>query len=174
MRVLQLADNPESRWAEMRQAALDRLKSENEALLKRLRELGANSSSVPESGSGSESVAYDGQAASSKEQESSQMETQVLGETADLVPRASWELVHREKMELEEVVRQKEKRLLRLKEVNSHLSSVILPIPFLICTICTHTGLQRQRCRIPRRHRLNSRRQAILPPKRRSPRNVHI
>ncbi|KNZ74680.1 Spindle assembly checkpoint component mad1 [Termitomyces sp. J132] len=88
VRVLQLADNPESRWAEMRQAALDRLKSENEALLKRLREL-----------------------------EDLKTEDQTSGNTDDLVPRASWELVNQEKMELEEVVRQKEKRLLRLKEV---------------------------------------------------------
>ncbi|KAG6875371.1 hypothetical protein C0992_004072 [Termitomyces sp. T32_za158] len=119
VRILQLADNPESRWAEMRQAALDRLKSENEALLNRLRELGANSSPVPGSGSsGSESAAGDEQAASSKEQEGLNTKTQTSsGETADLVPRASWELVNREKIELEEVVKQKEKRLLRLKEV---------------------------------------------------------
>ncbi|KAG6867845.1 hypothetical protein C0993_010334 [Termitomyces sp. T159_Od127] len=104
VRILQLADNPESRWAEMRQAALDRLKSENEALLNRLRELGAQSSSVS-------------RPMSSKEQEGSQTETRAPGETADLVPRASWELVNREKVELEEVVKQKEKRLLRLKEV---------------------------------------------------------
>ncbi|KAH0580227.1 hypothetical protein H2248_001746 [Termitomyces sp. 'cryptogamus'] len=109
VRVLQLADNPESRWAEMRQAALDRLKSENEALLKRLRELGASSRpSGP---------AADGGQASSDEQEDLKTEDQTSGNTDDLVPRASWELVNQEKMELEEVVRQKEKRLLRLKEV---------------------------------------------------------
>jgi len=35
----------------------------------------------------------------------------------DLVPRQSWEVVNKEKTELEEVVKQKEKRLLRLQEV---------------------------------------------------------
>ena len=39
------------------------------------------------------------------------------GQREELVPRASWELVCREKEELEDVVRQKEKRLLRLKQV---------------------------------------------------------
>ncbi|KAG6901135.1 hypothetical protein C0995_016637, partial [Termitomyces sp. Mi166 len=87
---------------------LDCLKSENEALLNRLQELGANSALA----SGS---VTDGGEASSKEEEGSKTEVPV--ETADLVPRASWELVNREKMELEEVVKQKEKRLLRLKEV---------------------------------------------------------
>ena len=112
VRVLQLVDNPESRWAEMRQAALDRLKNENEALLKRLRELGASSSS---SGPGANS----GQALSN-EQETSK--------TEDLVPRASWELVNREKMELEEVVKQKEKRLLRLKEVSFSFDLLLLTV----------------------------------------------
>ncbi|KAG6917646.1 hypothetical protein DXG01_001753 [Tephrocybe rancida] len=102
VRILQLADNPESRWAEMRQAALDRLKSENEALLNRLRELGARAPPTDK-----------GQKPSDGEDGSVGAE----GGTADLVPRASFELVNREKVELEEELRQKEKRLLRLKEV---------------------------------------------------------
>ncbi|KAG6835601.1 hypothetical protein H0H93_016639 [Arthromyces matolae] len=113
VRILQLADNPESRWAEMRQAALDRLKSENEALLKRLRELGsttlASTSSL--------------QALGEQEQPSLPPPRQMegMGETttttADLVPRASWELLNREKMDLQEELTQKDKRLQRLKEV---------------------------------------------------------
>ncbi|KAG6826609.1 hypothetical protein H0H92_015153 [Tricholoma furcatifolium] len=109
VRILQLADNPESRWVEMRQAALDRLKSENEALLNRLRELGANSSSAGSTSPDVDDGQEPGQQVASK--------SHATVETADLVPRASWELLNREKLELEEVVRQKEKRLLRLKEV---------------------------------------------------------
>lgn len=69
---------------------MDRLKSENEALIKRLRDL-ENSGVV------------DAQAGTSR------------GEK--LVPRESWEVLHKEKEELEEVVKQKEKRLLRLQQV---------------------------------------------------------
>jgi mitotic spindle assembly checkpoint protein MAD1 len=67
---------------------MDRLKGENEALIKRLREL-------EESGHGKEGG----------------------GGRDDLVPRESWEVVSQEKTELEEVVKQKEKRLLRLQQV---------------------------------------------------------
>jgi len=66
---------------------MDRLKGENEALIKRLREL---------EDSGHRTGAAEGN---------------------DLVPRQSWEVVNKEKTELEEVVRQKEKRLLRLQQV---------------------------------------------------------
>lgn len=68
---------------------MDRLKSENEALLKRLKEL-EDSGTVVSDGSGTKE---------------------------ELVPRESWEVVNREKMELEEELKQKEKRLLRLKQV---------------------------------------------------------
>lgn len=69
---------------------MDRLKGENEALMKRLKDLeesGAVGNSIP------------GQ----------------RGE--ELVPRESWDLVNKEKNELEDVVKQKEKRLLRLQQV---------------------------------------------------------
>jgi mitotic spindle assembly checkpoint protein MAD1 len=87
-----MRDNPEQQWFDLRQAAMDRLKSENEALMKRLKD-------VEESGV-----------------RPSEGENQVGGE---LVPRASWELVNKDKQDLEELVKQKEKRLLRLQQVRS-------------------------------------------------------
>ncbi|KAG6865080.1 hypothetical protein C0991_005224 [Blastosporella zonata] len=111
VRILQLKDNPESQWAEMRQAALDHLKRENLGLMNRLRELGALSG--PGSGSATDAGPQPGPSGDGDDG----AKGEGGGGTADLVPRASWELVNREKIELEEVVRQKEKRLLRLKEV---------------------------------------------------------
>ncbi|KDQ58198.1 hypothetical protein JAAARDRAFT_129691 [Jaapia argillacea MUCL 33604] len=90
IRVLSLRDNPAQQWADLRQEVMDRLKSENEALMKRLKEL-------EESGAGS------GKAQHNADEE--------------LVPRESWEVVNKEKKELEDVVKQKEKRLLRLQQV---------------------------------------------------------
>ncbi|KAA1476387.1 hypothetical protein DENSPDRAFT_867280 [Dentipellis sp. KUC8613] len=92
VRILSLKDNPAQQWADLRQAVMDRLKGENEALLKRLKELEA-------SGAGTTSAA-----ASSTPSE-------------ELVPRVSYESVQKEKADLEEVVKQKEKRLLRLQQV---------------------------------------------------------
>jgi mitotic spindle assembly checkpoint protein MAD1 len=66
---------------------MDRLKGENEALIKRLKELEEGGHRVGDGGGD------------------------------DLVPRESWEVVNKEKAELEEVVKQKEKRLLRLQQV---------------------------------------------------------
>lgn len=90
MRVLCLRDNPAQQWSDLRQSVMDRLKSENEALMKRLRDL--ESSGV-----------VDAQVGTSRGEE--------------LVPRESWEVLHKEKEELEEIVKQKEKRLLRLQQV---------------------------------------------------------
>lgn len=71
---------------------MDRLKGENQALMKRLKEL-------EESGVKSNATDDD------------------EGRNTELVPRESWELVNREKKELEDTVKQKEKRLLRLQQV---------------------------------------------------------
>lgn len=71
---------------------MDRLKGENQALMKRLKEL-------EESGVKSNPTDDD------------------EGRNTELVPRESWELVNREKKELEDTVKQKEKRLLRLQQV---------------------------------------------------------
>jgi mitotic spindle assembly checkpoint protein MAD1 len=79
-------------WADTRQVVLDRLRDENEALLKRLGELQDKGRDVD-----------------------------VPGEAGGdrMVPRESWELVSKERKELEETVKQKEKRLLRLQQVRS-------------------------------------------------------
>ncbi|KAL4076619.1 mitotic checkpoint protein-domain-containing protein [Scleroderma yunnanense] len=92
MRVLCLRDNPAQQWSDFRQSVVDRLKSENEALIKRLREL--------------ESSGALGQSVASETLKSE-----------ELIPRESWEVLDKEKKELEEVVKQKEKRLLRLQQV---------------------------------------------------------
>lgn len=76
-------------WTDLRQSVMDRLKSENEALIKRLHERESSGA-----------VVTDGQAPRD-----------------ELVPRESWEVLDKEKKELEEVVKQKEKRLLRLQQV---------------------------------------------------------
>ncbi|KAG2366000.1 hypothetical protein BDR07DRAFT_1449599 [Suillus spraguei] len=89
IRVLCLRDNPAQQWSDLRQSVMDRLKNENEALIKRLRELESSGAVVADDG-----VPRD-----------------------DLVPRESWEVLDKEKKELEEVVKQKEKRLLRLQQV---------------------------------------------------------
>lgn len=91
IRVLSMKENPEQEWFDLRQATMDRLKGENEALMKRLKEL----------------------------EESGAKSTRIDDGTnnAELVPRESWELVNREKQELEDTVKKKEKRLLRLQQV---------------------------------------------------------
>jgi mitotic spindle assembly checkpoint protein MAD1 len=88
VRVLSLKQNPAQEWSDLRQAVMDRLKGENEALIKRLKELEESGYSMAGGARGD-----------------------------DLVPRESWEVVNKEKTELEDVVKQKEKRLLRLQQV---------------------------------------------------------
>ncbi|KAJ8583278.1 MAD-domain-containing protein [Rhizopogon salebrosus TDB-379] len=89
VRVLCLRDNPVQQWTDLRQSVMDRLKSENEALIKRLHELERSGAVVADS----------------------------QAPRDELVPRESWEVLDKEKKELEEVVKQKEKRLLRLQQV---------------------------------------------------------
>lgn len=110
VRILSLKDNPEQQWVDLRQAAMDRLRGENEALMRRLREV---------------EEMVQAQAPAPNGGDVAQME-QPPGRD-DLVPRQSWEIVNREKTELEEVVRQKEKRLLRLKQVCISLLPAFLP-----------------------------------------------
>jgi len=86
VRVLSLKQNPAQEWSDLRQAVMDRLKGENEALIKRLRDLEESGHRAGDGGD-------------------------------DLVPRASWDVAIKEKTELEDVVKQKEKRLLRLQQV---------------------------------------------------------
>ncbi|RPD52551.1 MAD-domain-containing protein [Lentinus tigrinus ALCF2SS1-7] len=89
VRVLSLRDNPAQQWEDLSKAAMDRLRSENEGLMKRLKDL-------EESG------------ARGSEQDPNHEE---------LVPRASWEAVNDDKLKLQDELKQKEKRLLRLQQV---------------------------------------------------------
>lgn len=91
VRVLSLSANPAQEWADLRQAALDRLKEENAALLQHLSTLSSSSTSNPS--------------------------IDKTEDTVELVPRASWLAVCEQKAQLEEELRQKEKRMLRLRQV---------------------------------------------------------
>jgi hypothetical protein len=100
VRVLSMAQNPEQEWFDARKEVMERLKGENEALMKRLRELEEAGVKTQQNQGGSDE-----------------------GSTEGMVPRQSWELVCQEKEELETEVKQKEKRLKRLKEVCIKFSS---------------------------------------------------
>ncbi|KAF8629030.1 hypothetical protein AX15_003591 [Amanita polypyramis BW_CC] len=102
VRVLTMRENPEQQWFDLRQEAMDRLRGENEALLRRLGELEerAKQAGVPNE---------------SNPEKRRMNEEQAGG--PDLVPKESFELAMKEKRELEDVVKQKEKRLLRLQQV---------------------------------------------------------
>ncbi|KAF8637851.1 hypothetical protein AX17_002477 [Amanita inopinata Kibby_2008] len=96
VRVLSMRNNPEQQWFDLRQEAMDRLRGENEALLRRLGEL------------------------EDKAKQAGLQDESTAGEHAagpDLVPKESFELAMKERKELEDVVKQKEKRLLRLQQV---------------------------------------------------------
>jgi mitotic spindle assembly checkpoint protein MAD1 len=103
-----MRDNPAQQWADLRQEVMDRLKGENEALIKRLRELEERGVKAKGSEGGEEGAKV--------EERGVEVEGQGRG-GEDLVPRESWEVVQTEKTELEEIVKQKEKRLLRLQQV---------------------------------------------------------
>jgi mitotic spindle assembly checkpoint protein MAD1 len=92
VRVLSLCENPAQNWADLRQAALDRLKSENTALLQRLSTLEPTSTA-------------DAKPAAAQ------------GTEEQLVPRASWAAVCEEKAQLEAELKQRDKRMLRLRQV---------------------------------------------------------
>ena len=101
VRVLSLSMYPAQEWADLRQAALDRLKEENAALLQRLSTLSSSSSNPnpnPDTNTNTNTTA--------KTEEEEQ-----------LVPRASWLAVCEQKAQLEDELRQKEKRMLRLRQV---------------------------------------------------------
>jgi mitotic spindle assembly checkpoint protein MAD1 len=97
VRVLSLCANPAQDWADLRQAALDRLKEENAALLQRL-------SALETSGTHSVPPTADAMADG-------------FSTLSELVPRASWAAVCQEKAQLEDELRQKVKRMLRLRQV---------------------------------------------------------
>jgi mitotic spindle assembly checkpoint protein MAD1 len=103
VRILSMCENPEQQWFNLRQEAMDRLRGENEALLRRLGGLEEMAKQA-----GVEGQVNDGQAAG-----------------PDLVPKESFELAMKEKLELEDVAKQKEKRLLRLQQVHGGPASRI-------------------------------------------------
>lgn len=92
-----MKDNPYQNWVDIREEVVQRLRSENEALLQRLAEV---ESRVPATSSSPNSAS-----------------------DAGMVPRSSYELVHQEKLELEAALKQKEKRLLRLQQIFALKSS---------------------------------------------------
>jgi mitotic spindle assembly checkpoint protein MAD1 len=94
-RVLQLADNPEQQWFDLRQTIMDKLKEENSALLKRLHDLESSVASANTT-TPSESSPHDNE---------------------ELVPRASYDVLQSSLTNLEQTLAQKEKRLKRLQEV---------------------------------------------------------
>lgn len=98
-----MCENPEQQWFNLRQEAMDRLRGENEALLRRLGGLEEMAKQA-----GVEGQVNDAQAAG-----------------PDLVPKESFELAMKEKVELEDVAKQKEKRLLRLQQVHGGSASRI-------------------------------------------------
>lgn len=97
-----MKQNPAQEWADSRKEILERLKSENEALIKRLKEL---------------------------EEAGVKTEGQQNPNGEDLVPRESWEVINKEKEELQQELQAKEKRMLRLQQVC--LALTVLSAPFL-------------------------------------------
>ena len=96
VRVLSLCENPAQNWADLRQAALDRLKTENGALLQRLSALEQHSESSTTTVANNNNNNKEGE---------------------QLVPRASWAAVCEEKAQLEAELKQRDKRMLRLRQV---------------------------------------------------------
>lgn len=88
-----MKDNPAQEWIDIREEVVLRLRRENDALLQRIGDLESQVSTTTTT-SPAPGAVPDG-----------------------MVPRQSWELANQEKLELEGVVKQKEKRLLRLQEI---------------------------------------------------------
>ncbi|KIY68425.1 MAD-domain-containing protein [Cylindrobasidium torrendii FP15055 ss-10] len=88
-RILQLADNPLQQWVDIREEVVQRLRKENDALIQRLAEV------EQRAGPASANASQD----------------------PGMVPRESWELISQEKQALQEEVKKREKRLLRLQQV---------------------------------------------------------
>ncbi|KAH9020067.1 spindle assembly checkpoint component Mad1 [Lactarius pseudohatsudake] len=90
VRVLSLCEKPTQNWTDLRQAALDRLKSENTTLLQRLSALDHHVPTSPNPDTNGEE---------------------------QLVPCASWAAVCEEKVQLEAEPKQRDKRMLCLCQV---------------------------------------------------------
>lgn len=141
VRVLSLRDNPASQWEDLSRKALERVKDENEALLKRLKEL--------------EESGVRGQAGNDQQRDE------------ELVPRKSWEVLNERNEELQDELKQKDKRLLRLRQVRFPFSHPLLfhsHISYLVCHIHLHLGVLCKNRRIQRRHRIYTRCEVSLLP----------
>ncbi|KAJ3755783.1 mitotic checkpoint protein-domain-containing protein [Lentinula raphanica] len=99
-RVLEMAHNPHAEWEASRTAVLERLKGENQALLKRLTEV--------------EAALKEADVAKTQ---SPGTQSHLNEDPSALVPKESLDLAIKEKEELENTLVQKEKRLLRLQQV---------------------------------------------------------
>lgn len=101
IRVVCLRDNPARLWADTREEVLNRLRSENGALLKRLEE-------VESRVGGGDIIMAPAVGQNGPNDDQGAIKT---------VPRESWESLRQDKSDIEEALKQKEKRLLRLQQV---------------------------------------------------------
>ncbi|KAJ2918857.1 hypothetical protein MD484_g1475, partial [Candolleomyces efflorescens] len=107
-RVLCMKENPDQQWVDLRQETMDRLRGENEALIRRLGELeervraagGANSTLRNSGGQGGETGGGE-----------------TGGGAGELVPKESYTQLLKQTHTLTHELSQKEKRLLRLQQV---------------------------------------------------------
>lgn len=105
VRVLCMQQNPESDWMEMRKEAVESVKKENEALIRRCREL-------------EERVGdFKRESGSENEEPLGWVDTEGNAAREELVPRASWEQARKEKEHARSEVEKLEKRLSRLKQI---------------------------------------------------------
>lgn len=150
-RVFQLQQNPAQEHFELRRDELERLKGENSKLLKRIAEL--------------ESVRGNGGAAG--------------GERMGWVPRESWDNLNSEKDTLVDTVEQKEKRLLRLKQVCvvplwlSQVDSFARSVVLITFSLRHQSGLPSKSSRVPRSSILHLRLQTRFP-KHQSPPHIDV
>ena len=108
VRVLQLKENPYSQWVDLREEVMQRLRGENEALINRLREV-------------------EGRVSLTAKDEKEEEKKPDIPEKGGLIPRESYELLKNEKEDLEDKLKNKEKRLQRLQEVGfTSLTSYIV------------------------------------------------
>lgn len=115
-----------SEWEGLRKSVVEGLKKENGALLKRIGELES------ELGEGTGRMDVEGETGLFTSRESTGViagRGAGVGGGGGMVPRESWERMERERDALEEVVRQRDKRLLRLQEVR-HLLITLYFVPY--------------------------------------------
>ncbi|KAJ8689494.1 coiled-coil domain-containing protein mad1 [Pleurotus ostreatus] len=108
VRVLSMKDNPEEKWFNLRQEALDRLRGENEALMARLRELEDQQPALPSNNM---------PPPSSNTLNTPNTPNAPASAPAHLVPRESYELALSKTAALAAELTQKDTRLRRLQQV---------------------------------------------------------